>query len=136
VQIQDALDAVAGKVNDSLGLDVWTDPAKEPIVPGVEVADTNVVYHDTMGRGQGYHVLTFTVTVFLARSDTLTAVDDARRYLSPSGDDSVYAAVEATSSESAFQAITARNGSLGLTERSGGRFVVARVEFDSRIKES
>jgi len=92
--IGDYLDGVTARIDTIAGLTVTTDPALAIAPPMAVVTDTGVNYDASFGRGQD--VIDLTVTVYISRGDSLTALEESRLYASGHGAKSIRAALETT----------------------------------------
>jgi len=135
VLIGDYLDGVVARIDTIAGLTVTTDPALAVAPPMAVVTDSGVSYDAAFGRGQDN--IDLTVTVYISRGDSLTALEESRLYMSGHGAKSIRAALETSTGGSDTipnKTLRAESASTDSnTDASGAGFVVLTVRATGLI---
>ena len=95
MQLSDALDILKARLEAIDGLTVTTDPKVPVVVPMALIADGEMDYNHSFGRGAA--MLSFEVTVYVSEADSGEGLYEARSYLSGHGDRSVREALDTPS---------------------------------------
>lgn len=85
-------DGIAGRLESISGLQVYATPPGSIVVPAAVVRRRSTIYNVTFDDTVD---TTWTVTVFVQFANTDAASEELDLYVSPSGDKSIFAAVDA-----------------------------------------
>lgn len=129
--IQDLLDGLADRARTIGGLVVTTDPAATVTAPMLVVADGEMTYNATMGRGSDD--VNVIATLYVSKSDSKTGVARAREFKSGHGDRSLRTAFETSTGVSdpltvAGVMVRVDTAVSGISERpDGSNYIVVNV---------